>query len=84
MNNNNKSCCKKSLFRRGLCVIQLAFLFLSPGMWTANAAAALPKATHLSIQAKNKPIKEILAEIEKKTEYIFFYSNDIVDVDRFG
>lgn len=82
MNNNNKSCCKKSLFRRGLCVIQLAFLFLSPGMWTANAAAALPKATHLSIQAKNKPIKEILAEIEKKTEYIFFYSNDIVDVDR--
>ena len=61
---------------------QLAFLFLVPGMWTASAAEAAPKAILLSINAKNKPVKEIFAEIEKKTEFIFFYSNDIVDVDR--
>ena len=82
MNNNNKSCCKKSLFRRELWVVRMAFLFLTLGMWPANAAAAAPKATLLSINAKNKPVKEVFAEIEKKTEYIFFYSNDIVDVNR--
>ena len=82
MNNNNKSCCKKSLFRRELWVVRMAFLFLTLGMWPANAAAAAPKATLLSINAKNKPVKEVFAEIEKKTEYIFFYSDDIVDVDR--
>lgn len=82
MNNNNKSCCKKSLFRRELWVVRMAVLFLTLGMWPANAAAAAPKATLLSINAKNKPVKEVFAEIEKKTEYIFFYSNDIVDVNR--
>ena len=50
----------------------MAFLFLTLGMWPANAAAAAPKATLLSINAKNKPVKEVFAEIEKKTEYIFF------------
>ena len=59
----------------------MAFLFLTLGMWPANAAAAAPKATLLSINAKNKPGKEVFAEIEKNRIH-FLYSDDIVDVDR--
>ena len=42
----------------------------------------LRKPLFLSINAKNKPVKEVFAEIEKKPNTFFFYSDDIVDVDR--
>lgn len=36
--------------------------------------------SQISIQIKNKPIKEILRSIEKKSDYSFFYQDDLEDI----
>jgi hypothetical protein len=40
------------------------------------------QATYLTLNINNKTVKEVFSEIEKNSEYIFFYYDGILDLDR--
>jgi len=68
--------------RKYLNIMRLAILLLLVGMGIGNATTTYSQSTFLSIKAGNKSVKEIFREIESNSEYIIFYYDDIVDVNR--
>lgn len=46
------------------------------------AASANSQADRVTIDAQNKPVKEILDEIQEKSSYRFFYSDDLIDLTK--
>ncbi|MDR1407139.1 MAG: TonB-dependent receptor [Tannerella sp.] len=57
-------------------------LFLILGTRAGFAGNSYSEATHLSIEVTNMRIKDVFREIENRSEYIFFYYDGILDVDR--
>lgn len=55
-------------------------LLLSVSVCFANKSYS--QSTHLSLNLKNKLVKEVLREIEKNSEYVFFYYNGVLDENR--
>ncbi len=46
------------------------------------AASAYSQTDRVSIEASNKPVKEIFNEIQEKSDYRFFYSDDLIDLNQ--
>ena len=55
-------------------------LFLS--ILQVAASSAYSQTDQLTIYAQNKPVKEILNEIQEKSNYRFFYSDDLIDLNK--
>lgn len=55
-------------------------LFCLVGMTFANDGYA--QKTMLNITLNNRTVDEVLTELEQGTEFVFFYNNKQVDVDR--
>lgn len=81
MNNPYNLCFNKKYFSQKVRVAKIATILLTVGICTANATGSYSQTTLFSISAK-KTVKEVFAEIEKKSEFIIFYSDNIIDVDR--
>ena len=59
-------------------IVLFLFVFIS-GVFAGNANS---QETKVSISKNNKPIREILGEIEPQTDYLFVYSEKEVDVNQ--
>lgn len=59
----------------------VAFCFLSLSSFAAKENAGAPGKT-LTVEMRNKTVKEVLNYIEKKSDYVFFYSSGTIDTDR--
>ena len=59
-------------------IVLFLFVFIS-GVFAGNANS---QETKVSISKNNKPIQEILGEIERQTDYLFVYSEKEVDVNQ--
>ena len=59
-------------------IVLFLFVFIS-GVFAGNANS---QETKVSISKNNKPIREILGEIERQTDYLFVYSGKEVDVNQ--
>ena len=59
-------------------IVLFLFVFIS-GVFAGNANS---QETKVSISKNNKPIREILGEIEHQTDYLFVYSEKEVDVNQ--
>ena len=59
-------------------IVLFLFVFIS-GVFASNANS---QETKVSISKNNKPIREILGEIERQTDYLFVYSEKEVDVNQ--
>lgn len=46
------------------------------------AASAYSQADKVTINAQNKPVREIFNEIQEKSSYRFFYSDDLIDLNK--
>ncbi len=55
-------------------------MFLS--IMQVAAGGAYSQSDQVTIDAKNKSVKEIFSEIQEKSDYRFFYSDDMIDLDR--
>jgi TonB-linked SusC/RagA family outer membrane protein len=44
--------------------------------------ATYSQSVHISLSLTNKTVKEVFCEIEKNSDYIFFYFDEVVDVNR--
>ncbi len=58
-------------------IMRVYFIFLIAGISTAFAANTYSQNTRLSIHLKNVSIEQLFSEIEKNSEYIFFYKENV-------
>ncbi len=62
--------------------MKIMCLFLFLGMGFAFASSSYSQSTNFSISANNKTVKEVFDEIEKNSEFIFFYYDNVLDLNR--
>ena len=73
---------QKQSIKNFFLVMRLSVFLVIFGCGIGYATNAYSQTTVLSLNVENKTIKEVFSEIEKKTEYIFFYSKVILDLER--
>ena len=56
--------------------------FIVFGCSVSYANNTYSQTTILSVNMKNKTVKEVFSEIEKKSEYVFFFYDEILDTER--
>lgn len=66
--------------KKGLLMTKLTF-FLSVFL-ALQISASVYSQTRLSVDSKNKSVKEVLRDIENQSEFRFFYNEDFVDMKR--
>ncbi|MDU1891659.1 MAG: SusC/RagA family TonB-linked outer membrane protein [Dysgonomonas sp.] len=62
--------------------MKIMTFFLILGMGVGYANNSYSQATKLNLDLKNKTIKEVFAEIEKNSEYIFLYHDENLDTNK--
>lgn len=60
----------------------ICMLFLFVGAYTASASPSYSQATQLRLKTENKTVREVLSEIEKSSEFIFFYSDKALNLNQ--
>lgn len=63
-------------------IMRLTVLFLLIGMGISNATSLYSQSTYLTVDITNKPVREVFNEIEQNSEYIFFYYDEVIDINR--
>ena len=76
--NGQINSCRKILFMKFRTFNVLTF-FLIAGLTSANASVAYSQQTRFSISKKNTTIKAVLRDIEKQSEFIFVYSDAVIN-----
>lgn len=71
-----------SIFNRSLRIAKISIFFMFLGVGILSAASSYSQNTKFNLKISNKPIKDVFSEIEKSSEYIFFYNNEAVDVNK--
>src|SRR5699024_5377005 len=78
----NNLCLKRTNIRRTCRIMKLTTLLLVISMGTCYSSISYSQSTRISVDLKGETIKQVLSEIEKKSEYVFFYLDDVLDVNR--
>lgn len=73
---------KKANIRKTCRIMRVFLLFFILGISVCFSNNSYSQSTRLSINLKNKTVKQVFSEIEKHSEFIFFYQDDIINVDR--
>lgn len=70
-------------FLKVLRVMKITFLFLLVAIcgW-ANETTTQAQVTEIRLSAGTKTLQEVFSEIEKETEFIFFYNDNAIDLSR--
>lgn len=73
---------KKGKEKRFLQIMKLSILFLTIAVGLCSAENIQSQVSRFSIDMNNKTLKEVFKEIEKQSGYLFFYYDNIVDLNR--
>ncbi len=77
---------KLSSFRLGIrrtCrIMKLFVLCFALGIGICYSNDNYSQTARVSLHLKNKTVQQVLSEIEKKTEYVFFYQDNVLDGNR--
>lgn len=82
MINNHKSSSESAVFNRFIRIMKLINLFLIVGICMVNATSSYSQSTLLSLDVKNNTLEDVFKMIEKKSEYVFFYSDNAVNLKK--
>lgn len=79
----NKNMFGSSIARQSklLQILKVSILFLIFGTGV-NYASSYSEQMYISIEAKNKTVQEVFNDIEKQSEFIFFFLDKSIDVNR--
>ena len=70
-------------FLKVLRVMKITFLFLLVAICSwANETTSYAQVTEIRLSAGTKTLQEVFSEIEKETEFIFFYNDNAIDLSR--
>lgn len=62
--------------------MRLTVLFFLIGIGLNLTSVTYSQSAHFSLNMNNNTVKEVFNEIERNSEYIFFYFDDVIDVNR--
>jgi TonB-linked SusC/RagA family outer membrane protein len=68
--------------KRIIQIMKLFILFLILGGKLSYAGLTYAQTTRISLRLNNRPVKEVFQEIEKQSEYVIFYYDGVLDVNR--
>lgn len=68
--------------RRTYRIMKLFILFLVMGVSIGYSKNSYSQSTHITLNIKNKTIKDVFSNIEKNSGYAFFYYDDVIDTSR--
>jgi len=63
-------------------LIMTCFIFAASGLGVCYANGTYSQETFFTMELKNRTVKEVFSEIEKSSEYIFFYLDNSLDMER--
>lgn len=69
-------------YRKNLIVMRNIILIVLLSVFQSLASNSYSQSTRLSLNLKNSTIKEVLADIESKSEFYFLYNSELIDVKR--
>lgn len=72
----------KSNYTRTIRTMAIVVLSLITGIGISYAETAYSQATLLTLEVNNKSIKDVLVEIEKNSEFVFFYYDEAIDTNQ--
>lgn len=82
MTKNKHLSLKKANIRRTCRIMRVFLLFFMLGMSVCFSNNTYSQSTKISLNLKNKTVKQVFSEIEKNSEFIFFYQDDVLDASR--
>ncbi|MEG1008068.1 MAG: TonB-dependent receptor [Bacteroides sp.] len=62
--------------------MKLIVLFIALSVWQLSASESYAQNAKISLNLKNATLKEVIQSIEKQTEFVFFYSNEEIDINK--
>jgi len=71
-----------SVLRKILMTMRLTMFLILISIAQVNAGQVHSESSKLTLKIRNSSIENVLFEIEKKTDYVFVYSKDLIDVNR--
>lgn len=71
-----------ALYPKFIRIMKLTCLFLVIGMTFCVASKSYSQSTLLTINAKNRAVKDVFKEIEENSEYMIFFYEGIVDANK--
>lgn len=80
MINNQTGSTKEAVFKRFVRIMKLINLYIIVGICMVNAVESYSQSTQLSLNVKNSTLEEVFRLIEEQSEYVFFYSDEAVDL----
>ena len=63
-------------------IMRLMIIFLAIGLGICQASTSYSQTTMLSLKMNNQTVRDVLSAIEKQSEYVFFYYDGALDVNR--
>jgi hypothetical protein len=82
MTKNEHISLKKANIRRACRIMRVLFLCLTLSISVCFSSNSYSQSAKLSLNLKNTTVKQVLSEIERNSEFIFFYQDNILDVNR--
>lgn len=62
--------------------MRISLFFILVSAFQVLAGVSYSQSTRLSLNVKNTTVKDVLEEIESKSEFYFLYNNQLIDVER--
>ena len=82
MINNPKNSIPDVVLKRFVRIMKLINLFIIVGICMVSAVESYSQTTQLSLNVKNSTLEEVFRLIEEQSEYVFFYSDEAVDLHK--
>ena len=77
-----KPCGSLPGYRKILMVMRLSFFLFLMSTTLVFGSAGYSQGSRISLSVKNVPLKEIFKAIEEQTDYVFFYQDQQIDLNR--
>ena len=78
----NSWCTVFTEHRKTFRIMRVSLFFILISVFQVLAGTSYSQSTRLSLNMKNSTVKEVLGQIEEKSEFYFLYNNELIDVER--
>jgi len=78
----NSWCAVITEHRKTFRIMRVSLFFILISVFQTFAGVSYSQSTRLSLSMKNSTVKEVLGQIEEKSEFYFLYNNQLIDVER--
>lgn len=82
MININSFSIKNTKYKKVLLAVKFSLFFFFFCIGMAYAGSSYSQNNHISLQIKNESLKEVFSIIESQSDFVFFYSDNVIDANK--